>query len=384
MNGAKAKCLVIMPFGTSPDEQLASRLVYDHIIAPALKIADVSGTRIDSERLLQTPISTGIEKHLQTAPVLLADLSGNNPNVLFELGYRKAQGKPFVCISNKPEAAAFWAKIFQIIDYTPADAVKKIADALRSAVADFGVRANCEDELAELAEMVRRKEKFINPFQDRVAAWRIRRAWDQVETIQKRTWEFEAKSPTAYVAYIFEGIMQLLEPGEEYSTVTNLNFWSSKAVGDSAFLKANIQAAKRGVTVKRVFLVDKKGKEHQTNSRYLEAVMREHKRACDEANKSSPGRMVVRYLLSDNLNRDLARYGHFGLARHMTADGTDSGGVVIFPHYAAPIEGGEISRLTLIFSKGRTSDDTKALEYVNKFDRAFAASQPLNAFLRRK
>jgi hypothetical protein len=380
MVSVERKALIIMPFGKSPEEKLNSRLIYDHIIAPALSLTGAVGHRIDSERLLQTPISAAIEQHLQSADLVIADLSGNNPNVLFELGYRKAHGKPFICVSSKPESAAFWPSIFQIIDYTPPDAINKIAEAINSAFTDYRVRPSIEDELATLGEVVRDKDRFTNPFQDRVAAWRIFRSREQVESIQKGDWGFEAKSTTSYVAYMFEGIMNLLVGGEEYYTITNLTFWSDKAVGDSAFLEANIQAAIRGVNVRRVFLIDEKSWSNPSDRKNYEIVLREHEDASNEINKVDPGRMIVKCILSRDFGTDLkVRYGHFGLARHIiNKDGRDDGALLIVPNYAPD---GTIAGLKLIFSRGPTASERVTLEYYDKFKRAFLLGKDIPTLL---
>src|SRR3989442_7407633 len=255
MTTSHRKCLVIMPFGKKSNENLSSRLVYDYIILPALVKANSEGHRIDSDSLSNKPVSGAIEKELQDCPMVLADLSENNPNVLFELGFRWAHRKPFVCVSSDPHSAAFWPRVFQIHDYTRADAVDKIAKAVTDAFNDFGGGPTAQDELGRLADSLHGME---NPFQEKAACWRIRRLREQLESIRQGTWNIAAKSPTAFVAFMFEEIMEMLSSGDEYFTVTNLNFWSDKAVGESAFLSANVEAARRGVVIKRGFLIDRK------------------------------------------------------------------------------------------------------------------------------
>lgn len=376
-------CLVIMPFGHSSIDRLFYDLVYINIILPAFAGAGVDASRIDREVVGDKPLSEAIERRLQTAPVVLADLSGNNPNVLFELGYRSAQAKPFVCISNDPSAAAFWSKTFQIIDYTAPDAQANISRAIGHIIADVNVRYRSEACLAELAERVRMRGGLDNTFQDRVAAWRIRQVREQIEPIQQREWEFEAHKPAAYVAFVFEGIMDLLEDGDEYLTVTNAMFWSDAAVGASAFLDKNIEATRRGAVIKRLFIIGKEEWESSIKRPELQAFLRDHKRALERVNKSGRGQMVVKCLLSDDLDRDLTRYGHFGFAHHPVGDDrTDDGCVVIVPRYESPVPGSSISHLRLIFSKGASSD-MRTIEYLNKFKKSISdrAAIDLNTFL---
>lgn len=368
-------CLVIMPFGKTSGEKLISLLIYENIIRPAFEEAGIRETRIDTEQLLHRAINATVESHLRTAPLVLVDITGNNPNVLYELGFRKAQGKPFVCISSNPSDAVFYAKDFQIIDYTRENAVSKIASAIRAAFTEFPIRLSAQDEIELLASAIHR-ESFENPFQDRIAAWRIKRAIEQVEYIQKRQWEFEAKSATAYVAYIFQGIMDLLRKGEEYLTLTNLHFWSSSAVGESAFLRANIEAAKRGVVIKRIFLIDKSDIYRRRSDRELEALIQSHRRAQREVNLINPGNLDLKCILTENLEADLERYGHFGLARDSTETfGMEKGCVVIVPRYEASLLTGIISHLKLTFSNGSSVADMRTREYVERYESALSIAE---------
>lgn len=383
MSIEKPKCFVIMPFGKAPKAKWDSRTVYERIIKPAVKKAfgnyDLE-FRIDKQYVKRT-LTSAIEEKLKTADIVIADLSGNNPNVTFELGFRYAQEKPFVCISSNPTSAGFWPRTFKITDYTSDDAIGLIKQDIQEAYRLIRNRLKTEEKLEELVKGIRKEGEFENPFQDRVSAWRVRRAWEQVEVIEQGVWEFEAKTPTAYIAYMFEGIMDILAHGEEYCTVTNLDFWSERAVGESPFLKANEQAIHRGVTVKRVFLIDRKKWNRPSSRDKLKAMLMEHKRACDRGEKAGRGKMIVKCLLSDNFSKDLSRYGHFGLARHTIDDSADEGSLLIVPGYARDKT---ISSLQVLFSGGNLADDRMILDYENKFEKAFEAARELHAFLRRR
>jgi hypothetical protein len=47
-------------------------------------------------------IMNEMHKRIQRAVIVVADLTGGNPNVMYELGYAKALGKKSVLISNTP------------------------------------------------------------------------------------------------------------------------------------------------------------------------------------------------------------------------------------------------------------------------------------------
>ena len=371
------QCFVIMPFGSTREEELHHSLVYEHVIKGAIVEAGVKGTRIDRVYVGNYTLTEAIAERLRDAELVVADCSGNNPNVLFELGFRWAYGKPFVCISNRPALTAFWPKNFQIYDYTDRDKIGELVNAVKSSLAEFSTRSRCEREFAVLQEEVRPAGRFSNPFQDRVAAWRIERARHHISAIQQGEWESSARTPVAHVAHMFEGIIGLLEDGEEYRTVTNMSFWEDAAVGGpvSPLLEDNVRAAQRGVRVKRVFLIDKSRWAQATTRREIEAVLRRHQEAREKVEKSRPGYMEVKCLI-DDFRQSVEVYGHFGLACQPDERAGVKSCVVVIPRK----ENTPISALRLVFSSdGPNSPDTA--EYVTKFQRAFESAVDLDTML---
>jgi hypothetical protein len=258
--------------------------------------------------------------------------------------------------------------------------ITKIPDLLKQ-FAEVIDRLETEKKLMGLIRNVSKTDSFNNPFQDRVAGWRISKTREHVELIEQREWELEAKTPTAYVAYVFTCVTGLLAKGDEYSTVTNFRFWSSRAVGDSAFLVKNVEAVARGADVKRVFLIDKKQWKPGSRERLVK-VLQGHEKACSEANAAGKGKMEVRCLLSENFNRDYKFYGHFGLARHRGGrKPKDLGAMVIVPRYTSTLPGSTITHLKLIFSNG-PSIATNTVEYGLKFANAWENSIDLSEILK--
>lgn len=252
--------------------------------------------------------------------------------------------------------------------------------ALMTQIVRFIDHLRAENKLIEVIEKASIKGTFDNPFQEKVATWRIMMTREQVERIQKRKWELQAMTPSAYVAYIFESIMVLLGDEDEYWTVTNLPFWSNKAVGESAFLTKNIEAAQRGVSIRRVFIIDKEEWNRAPRDKHLETILQEHKLACEKVNSINPGKMTVRCYLSENINRDRLVYRHFGLARHKKNEEEDDGCMVIVPLYESIIPGSAISHLKCIFSNG-SSSDVETVEFVKKFWQVFSISEDISSIV---
>jgi tetratricopeptide (TPR) repeat protein len=85
-------CFVLMPFGRKPDT--AGRMinfdsVYRDVIAPAVEKAGLEPVRADEEKIGGT-IHKPMFERLLICPYAVADITGANPNVFYELGVRHA------------------------------------------------------------------------------------------------------------------------------------------------------------------------------------------------------------------------------------------------------------------------------------------------------
>jgi hypothetical protein len=85
-------CFVLMPFGTKKDA--AGRVtnfdsVYRQVIAPGVKQAGLDPIRADEEKIGGT-IQKPMFERLMLCPYAVADITGANPNVFYELGIRHA------------------------------------------------------------------------------------------------------------------------------------------------------------------------------------------------------------------------------------------------------------------------------------------------------
>ena len=87
-----ATCFVIQPFdnGGKFDKR------YADIFEPAIRDAGLDPYRVDNDPAVTIPIDD-IENGIRRASICLADISLNNPNVWFELGYALASNKQ-ICL----------------------------------------------------------------------------------------------------------------------------------------------------------------------------------------------------------------------------------------------------------------------------------------------
>lgn len=86
-------CFVIQPYGGKYDT------LYKDIYAPAIKEAGLEPYRVDNDPAVRD-ILAEIERKIEDSKICFADLTEDNPNVWYELGYASAIGKDVVMISN--------------------------------------------------------------------------------------------------------------------------------------------------------------------------------------------------------------------------------------------------------------------------------------------
>jgi hypothetical protein len=96
------RCFVIQPFddGGPFDKR------YDDLLVPAIKAAELDPYRVDRDPIVEIPIDQ-IETGVASSDICLADITRDNPNVWFELGYAIALAKPVVLICSENREPPF-------------------------------------------------------------------------------------------------------------------------------------------------------------------------------------------------------------------------------------------------------------------------------------
>ncbi|MFT3822609.1 MAG: hypothetical protein QM731_01770 [Chitinophagaceae bacterium] len=97
MGTVKKTCLVLMPFDDP------GSIVYDNAIKPAIKDAGYIAYRIDrNEAAGNIPVI--FRESLEKASVTIIDITGYNPNVMYELGHVHAKNiRPLIVIRKKKD-----------------------------------------------------------------------------------------------------------------------------------------------------------------------------------------------------------------------------------------------------------------------------------------
>ena len=86
-------CFVIQPFDSKFDKR------YDDIFRPALEKAALNAYRVDRDPSVEVPIDA-IEESIRNATICLADITTDNPNVWYELGYAFAANRSVILVCS--------------------------------------------------------------------------------------------------------------------------------------------------------------------------------------------------------------------------------------------------------------------------------------------
>jgi nucleoside 2-deoxyribosyltransferase len=149
-------CFVIQPFDAAKFDKR-----YRDVFVPAIKAAGLEPYRVDHDPAISIPID-GIEDGIRSSAVCLADITIDNPNVWYELGYAFASGRPVCMVCSDERQGKKYPFDIQhrtIIGYTPespsdfAEFQGKLTARLKALVANTEVLKNIAhaDPLKEVA-----------------------------------------------------------------------------------------------------------------------------------------------------------------------------------------------------------------------------------------
>lgn len=104
-------CFVIQPFDKDKFDQR-----YTDVFEPAIKAAGLEPYRVDRDPTVTIPIER-IEDGIKTAKICFAEITLDNPNVWYELGFAFASGKDVVMVTEERQKFPFDIQHRQVINY---------------------------------------------------------------------------------------------------------------------------------------------------------------------------------------------------------------------------------------------------------------------------
>lgn len=139
----KDYCFVAQPFDSDAYDDR-----YSDIIEPVVRSCGLECYRVDQDSAVDIPVFS-MEDRIEKAKLVIVEISEDNPNVWYELGYASALGKPIimVCSDERQPPYPFDVRHRSIVTYrtkSPKD-FERYKMALRSAI-------SCRYQISEQTE----------------------------------------------------------------------------------------------------------------------------------------------------------------------------------------------------------------------------------------
>ena len=148
---SRRKCFVVSTIGDDGRKKKKNAdQLFNHIIKPVCEQCGFCAIRIDHKNTPDS-ITQDILDSLDRYELVIADLTGQNPNVFFEIGYRASTGKPVIHLKRRGEKIPFDVSSIRTFDYdlTDLDVVAETRERLEKAILSFAY----EDDSDEIEEM---------------------------------------------------------------------------------------------------------------------------------------------------------------------------------------------------------------------------------------
>ncbi len=156
------RCFVIMPFRTelTPVWESIRKVVEEHF----------GGVAVRSDEILKPgTIHEQMQSELRRADFCIADVTGNNPNVLWELGFAHALEKSVVCLWQATDKLPFDIHSQRMFQYSLSDLrglETKLAAVVRATLGDLATTPASTgpryDELVDLRNKLQHKQPLAN------------------------------------------------------------------------------------------------------------------------------------------------------------------------------------------------------------------------------
>jgi tetratricopeptide (TPR) repeat protein len=160
-------CFLISPIGDKDSEvrKNADDLL-ELIIEPALEKYAFNIIRADKLSTVSS-ITNDIINHVQNSDLCIIDLTGQNSNVMYELGRRHESGKPFILLAKESEKLPFDINTIRTVFYNLTspkevrDTVKVIQSFLEKQIENGFAPKSSGESLTSISDTLKRIERSI-------------------------------------------------------------------------------------------------------------------------------------------------------------------------------------------------------------------------------
>ena len=165
-------CFVVSPIGEKDsDTRKRSDDLLELVVEPALEKYGFEIVRADKLSSVES-ITSEVVQLVQNADLCIIDISGHNPNVMYECGRRHETGKPYIMVAQEKEKLPFDINTIRTVFYSTAtgreirNVVVQIQAMVEKVIQEgFGARSSGES-LASIADALKRIERRLDSVQE--------------------------------------------------------------------------------------------------------------------------------------------------------------------------------------------------------------------------
>jgi len=215
----QAMCFVLMPFAADFDA------LYENAIHPAAEATQgLSCLRAD-EIYGPRPIMADIWKSITEAAILIADLTGRNPNVLYELGLAHAQRKPVILITQDINDVPFDLRAIRCVVYVNTRAGRDVLkEHLKRTLKAIDIRRESIQNLQEYTVLPAPKGDSAAGAAATQEVLKSRAPWEIVATLRQRSEQLKKRKKEGVSQNEIEPILALLHGQPDEVTLAALSF----------------------------------------------------------------------------------------------------------------------------------------------------------------
>ena len=148
-------CFIVSPIGDEgSDIRKRADQLFKYIISPVCKECEFEAIRVDQINQADSITQTIID-YLKKSELVIADMTGHNPNAFYEMGFRASTGRPMIHMKEKGEKIPFDIAGIRAFDYdlTDLDLVDEVKERLKQTILAFRI-----DDSIESTNPVRESE----------------------------------------------------------------------------------------------------------------------------------------------------------------------------------------------------------------------------------
>lgn len=206
---------------------------------------------------------------LKAADFIVADVTGNDPDVMLHIGYALGFSRHVVLISQRPAAEV--PRILgnrPVIEYSLSfEGLNALRERLCTEWNNFlvvsSVPANSSllhdsDVSQHLNDLQHGLSKLrSDSLLSKLGSNEVKRLRTRVDKLTDGQFDLRNQKPNQeIIEYFCDYLAQLQDSTCSFDTITNFNFWRAITSGDSPwqYLEVNIEAARKGATIRRIIV----------------------------------------------------------------------------------------------------------------------------------